>query len=53
MTYIGNQFHSAPFLKLIAIIPFALLCVITACYAKYLIFIIFLVLLQVLKDEYL
>ena len=40
MTYLGNQF-----LKLIAIISLALLCVITACYAKCLIFIIFLALL--------
>ena len=42
ITYIGNQIRSVQFLKLIAIIPLALLCVITACYAKFLIFIIFL-----------
>ena len=35
LTYIGSQIRSAQFLKLIAIIPLALLCVITACYAKY------------------
>ena len=45
INYIGNQIRSAQFLKLFAIIPLALLCVITACYAKYLIFIIFLALL--------
>ena len=45
LTYIGNQIRSAQFLKLIAIIPLALLCVITACYTKYLIFNIFLALL--------
>ena len=45
LTYIGNQIRSVQFLKLIAIIPLALLCVITACYAKCLIFIIFLALL--------
>ena len=42
ITYIGNQIRSVQFLKLIAKIFLALLCVITACYAKYLIFIIFL-----------
>ena len=46
ITYIGNQIRSFQFLKLIATIPLALLCVITACYAKYLIFIIFLALLH-------
>ena len=45
MTYIGNQIRSAQFLKLIAIIPLAFLCVVTACSAKYLIFNIFLALL--------
>ena len=45
ITYIGNQIRSVQFLKLIAIIPLALLCVITACYTKYLIFIILLALL--------
>ena len=45
ITFIGNQICSVQFLKLIAIIPLALLCVITACYTKYLIFIIFLALL--------
>ena len=45
MTYIGNQIRSAQFLKLIAIIPLAFLCVITACSAKYLIFVLFLALL--------
>ena len=44
-TYIGNQIRSVQFLKLIAIIPLALLCVITACSAKYLVFVIFLALL--------
>ena len=38
ITFTGKQFHSAQFLKIIAIIPLALLCVITACNAKYLIF---------------
>ena len=45
ITYIGNQIRSLQFLKLVAIIPLALLCVITACYSKYLIFFIFLALL--------
>ena len=45
ITYIGNQIHSVRFPKLIAIIPLALPCVITACYAKYLIFTIFLAIL--------
>ena len=35
-----NQFRYAQFLKLIAIIPLALLCLITACSAKKLTFII-------------
>ena len=45
MTYIGNQFRSAQFLNFFAIIPFVLLCVIIACYAKYLTFFIFLAIL--------
>ena len=45
ITYKQNQIRSVQFLKLIAIIPRALLCVITACCAKYLNFIIFLALL--------
>ena len=45
MTYIGTQIHSVRFLKLIAIIPLAFLCVINACSAKYLVVIIFLALL--------
>ena len=45
LTYIGNQIRSAQFLKLIAVIPLTVLCVITAWYAKYLIFVMFLALL--------
>ena len=45
ITYIGNQIRFAQFLIPIAKIPLALLCVITTCYAKYLILIIFLALL--------
>ena len=45
LTDMGNQIRSVQFLKIIAIIPLALLCVITACSAKYLIFVIFLALL--------
>ena len=45
MTYTGTQIRSVQFLKLIAKIPLAFLCVITACSAKYLVFIIFLALL--------
>ena len=45
ITYIGNQIRSVQFLKPITIKALALVCVITACYAKYLIFIIFLALL--------
>ena len=39
MTYIGTQIRSAQFLKFIAIIPLAFLCVITACSAKDVVFI--------------
>ena len=45
ITFIGNQIRSAQFLIFIAIIPLVLLCVITACYANYLILILILALL--------
>ena len=45
LNYIGNHSRSAHFLKLIAIISLALLCNITACYAKHLMFIIILAIL--------
>ena len=45
MTYIGTPIRSVHFLKLIAIIPLAFLCAISACSANYLVFIIFLALL--------
>ena len=50
ITYIGNQIRSVQFLKLIAIIPLALLFVITACYATYLIFVIILLVLLLLTS---
>ena len=52
ITFIGNQIRSAQFLIFIAIIPLVLLCVITACYANYLILILIFALLFLTSPTY-